>query len=89
MISDKPEGWLNLISTTEKIQNDYEGTRWNEYFYYMAQKLSFKSQSIELNCKGFTGISVGDLCSFEVPSYEPVSEKIIHQILIRIWVVVI
>ena len=31
-----------------------------------AQKLSFKSQSISLDCKGFTGLSVGDLCSFEV-----------------------
>ena len=26
---------------------------------------------LSLDCKGFTGISVGDLCSFEVPSYEP------------------
>jgi len=26
---------------------------------------------LSLDCKGFTGLSVGDLCSFEVPSYEP------------------
>jgi len=73
MISDKPEGRLNLISTTKNIQNDYE--RPDEERIYpanMAQKLSFRSQSIGLDCKGFTGISVGDLCSFEVPSYEPV-----------------
>ena len=75
MISDKPEGRLHLISTTEKLQNDYEGPDGERIFpANMAQKLSFKSQSIELNCKGFTGISVGDLCSFEVPSYEPVKK---------------
>jgi len=73
MISDKPEGRLNLISTTKNIQKDYEGPE-DERIYpaNMAQKLSFRSQSIELDCKGFTGLSVGDLCSFEVPSYEPV-----------------
>ena len=73
MISDKPEGRLNFISTTEKIQNDYEGPEGERIFpANMAQKLSFRSQSIGLDCKGFTGISVGDLCSFEVPCYEPV-----------------
>ena len=75
MISDKPEGRLNFISTTEKIQNDYEGPDGERIFpASMAQKLSFKSQVISLDCKGFTGISVGDLCSFEVPSYEPVGK---------------
>jgi len=76
MISDKPEGRLNFISTTEKIQNDYEGPDGERIFpASMAQKLSFRSQSIALDCKGFTGISVGDLCSFEVPSYEPVKKN--------------
>ena len=75
MISDKPEGRLNFISTTEKIQNDYEGPDGERIFpASMAQKLSFRSQVISLDCKGFTGISVGDLCSFEVPSYEPVKK---------------
>ena len=41
----------------------------NEYFYgSMHKKLSFKSQVISL-VVGFTGISVGDLCSFST-SYE-------------------
>ena len=76
MISDKPEGRLNFISTTEKIQNDYEGPDGERiYPASMAQKLSFKSQVISLDCRGFTGISVGDLCSFEVPSYEPVKKN--------------
>ena len=75
MISDKPEGRLNLISTTEKLQNDYEGPDGERiYPASNAQKLSFKSQVISLDCKGFTGISVGDICSFEVPSYEPVKK---------------
>ena len=52
MISDKPEGRLHFISTTEKIQNDYEGPDGERIFpANMAQKLSFKSQSLELNCK--------------------------------------
>ena len=72
MISDKPEGTMNFVSTTEKIQNDYEGPEGERiYPASMAQKLSFKSQVLSLDCKGFTGLSVGDLCSFEVPSYEP------------------
>ena len=75
MISDKPEGRLNFLSTTEKIQNDYEGPDGERiYPASNAQKLSFKSQVISLDCKGFTGISVGDICSFEVPSYEPVKK---------------
>ena len=72
MISDKPEGSLNFVSTTEKLQNDYEGPEGERTLPRNdAQKFSFKSQSISLDCKGFTGLSVGDLVSFEVPSYEP------------------
>ena len=72
MISDKAEGTLNFVSTTEKIQNDYEGPEGERiYPASMAQKLSFKSQVLSLDCKGFTGLSVGDLCSFEIPAYEP------------------
>ena len=72
MISDKPEGRLNFVSNTTKIQNDYKETDTARILpRSMAQKLSFRSQVLSLDCKGFTGISVGDLCSFEVPSYEP------------------
>lgn len=72
LISDKPEGTLNFVSTTEKIQNDYESEPLESIIPKSnAQKLSFRSQVLSLDCKGFTGISVGDLCSFEVPSYEP------------------
>ncbi|MGA1049608.1 MAG: hypothetical protein ACO3UU_16510, partial [Minisyncoccia bacterium] len=71
LISDKPEGTLNFVSSTSKIQNDYESEPFEElYNKMMSQKLSFRSQVLSLDCKGFTGISVGDLCSFEVPSYE-------------------
>lgn len=72
MISDKPEGTLNFVSTTEKLQNDYEGPEGERIMpTSMAQKLSFKSQVLSLDCKGFTGLSVGDLVSFEIPAYEP------------------
>jgi hypothetical protein len=72
MISDKPEGTMNFVSTTSKVQNEYEGPEGERIFpRALAQKLSFKSQVITLNARGFTGLSVGDLCSFEVPAYEP------------------
>jgi len=72
LISDKSEGVLNFVSSTTNVQNDYESEPFEVmYPRYMAQKLSFSSQVVTLDCKGFTGVSVGDLCSFEVPSYEP------------------
>ena len=72
MISDKPEGRINFVSDTTKLQNDYVETDTKRILpRSLSQKLSFRSQVLSLDCKGFTGISVGDLCSFEVPSYEP------------------
>ena len=72
LLSDRAEGRLNFVSTTEQLQNEYEGEPYEVmYPRMMAQKLSFRSQVLSLDCKGFTGLSVGDLCSFEVPSYEP------------------
>tara|TARA_B100000029_G_scaffold350148_1_gene342560 strand:- start:223 stop:1713 length:1491 start_codon:yes stop_codon:yes gene_type:complete len=74
MISDHAEGTVNFVSTTKKVQNDYELPETDRMLpQSMSQKLAFRSQQLSLDCKGFTGISVGDLCSFEVPSYEPVS----------------
>ena len=72
LLSDRSEGRLNFISNTSNVQNDFKSEPYETiYPQSMAQKLSFKSQTISLDCKGFTGVSVGDLCSFEVPSYEP------------------
>src|SRR6056300_1315065 len=72
LLSDRSEGRLNFVSNTSAVQNDFESEPYEiMYPRMMAQKLSFRSQTLSLDCKGFTGISVGDLCSFEVPSYEP------------------
>ena len=72
LISDHAEGTVNFVSTTKKIQDDYELPETDRILpQSMSQKLSFRSQVISLDCKGFTGISVGDLCSWEMPSYEP------------------
>ena len=72
MISDKPEGRIMFVSDTTKLQNDYVETDTKRILpRSLSQKLSFRSQVLSLDCKGFTGLSVGDLCSFEVPSYEP------------------
>ena len=71
-MSDHADGTVNFVSTTKRVQNDYELPEEDRIFpQSMSQKLSFRSQVLSLDCKGFTGISVGDLCSFEVPSYEP------------------
>ena len=72
MISDMPEGTLNFVSNTQNLQMDYQSETYDKSIPRAnAQKSSFRSQVLSLDCKGFTGISVGDLCSFEVPSYEP------------------
>ena len=75
LMSDHADGTVNFVSTTKRVQNDYELPEEDRIFpQSMSQKLSFRSQVLSLDCKGFTGISVGDLCSFEVPSYEPVKK---------------
>lgn len=72
LISDKPEGTINFVSNTQNLQMDYDSETYDKSIPKSnSQKLSFRSQVLSLDCKGFTGISVGDLCSFEVPSYEP------------------
>ena len=72
LMSDHADGTVNFVSTTKRVQNDYELPEEDRIFpQSMSQKLSFRSQVLSLDCKGFTGFSVGDLCSFEVPSYEP------------------
>ena len=72
LMSDHAEGTVNFVSTTKKVYNTYELPEDERIIpQSMSQKLSFRSQVLSLDCKGFTGLSVGDLCSFEVPSYEP------------------
>ena len=37
----------------------------------LSQRLAFETMTLSLNCHGFTGLSVGELISFEMPAFEP------------------
>jgi len=70
--SDYPEGTLYFVSDTQKIHNTSE---YPDYYDIipkrLSQRLAFESFNISLDLPGFTGVSVGDLIAFEMPSYEP------------------
>ena len=74
--SDKSQGTTYFQSITEKIHNDYERppierlTQKN-----LSQKMALQSMRIGLEVPGFTGLSAGDIISFEMPSYEPADKK--------------
>jgi len=71
-LSDNPEGTLYFVSTTENVHTDYEQAPQEKILgKRLSQRLSFETMTLSLNCHGFTGLSVGELISFEMPAYEP------------------
>ena len=71
-LSDNPEGTLYFVSTTENIHTGFEQAPQEEILgKRVSQKLAFEANTLTLNCHGFTGLSVGELISFEMPSFEP------------------
>ena len=61
MISDKPEGRINFVSDTTKLQNDYVETDTKRILpRSLSQKLSFRSQVLSLDCNIWitSGISI-------------------------------
>ena len=75
-VSDFPEGVLMFHSTTEKTHNNFEGpvseiTTPRRISYQQA----FEAMKLTLEIPGFTGMSCGDLISFDHPNYEPVNES--------------
>lgn len=73
-ISDYPEGTTYLVSDTSKIHDNAEFPSYVDIVpKRLSQKLAFETMNISLNVPGFTGVSCGELISFEMPAYEPSS----------------
>ena len=73
ILSDYKDGKIYYQSTTSNIHNDQDRFNIADIITKReAQKKAFESQKISLQCRGFTGLSAGDIISFELPAYEPV-----------------
>jgi hypothetical protein len=71
-LSDNPEGTLYFVSTTENIHTGFEQAPQEKILgKRLSQRLSFETMTLSLNCHGFTGLSAGELISFEMPAFEP------------------
>ena len=67
-----PQGTQYMVSTTENVHSDVERVPHETNLpKRLSQRLSFETMSLNITVPGFTGLSVGDLISFEMPSYEP------------------
>jgi len=68
--SDFAEGTIHYQTSTSKIHNDYElAPRKDMDSQRISQKSAIGSLVIELTIPGFTGINVGEVIKFDVPSY--------------------
>ena len=71
-LSDNPDGSLYFVSTTENVHTGYEMAPQEKILgKRLSQRLAFETMTLSLNCHGFTGLSVGELISFEMPAFEP------------------
>ena len=71
-LSDSPEGTLYFVSTTENVHTGFEQAPQEKILgKRLSQRLAFETMTLSLNCHGFTGLSVGELISFEMPAFEP------------------
>ena len=74
--SDYSEGTLYYYTTTEKIHNSNELPDYENFISKsLSQKMMLQSMRIAMTVPGYTGLSVGDLISYEMPSYEPADKK--------------
>ena len=70
--SQFPQGTQYMVSTTENVHTDIERVPHEVNLpKRLSQRLAFETMSLTITVPGFTGISVGDLVAFEMPSYEP------------------
>jgi len=71
-LSDSPEGTLYFVSTTENVHTGFEQAPQEKILgKRLSQRFAFETMTLSLNCHGFTGLSVGELISFEMPAFEP------------------
>ena len=72
-MSDYNEGTSYMVTETKKVHNNTEFPTYSDITpKRVSQRLAFESFNISLNVPGFTGISCGEMISFEMPSYEPI-----------------
>ena len=74
-LDDHPEGNYLHTSDTKKVHNDFDSVDDEDKIQIAkSQEVMFDSFKMRLNLPGFTGLSVGDICSVEIPLYEQVNK---------------
>ena len=75
-LSDFAESTLYLYTNTQNIHNDVSEAPIKDILQKrLSQRLAFMSNRLELTLNGFTGVTAGDLITFEMPSYTPAGES--------------
>ena len=74
-LAEYPDGSFKHSSDTSKVHNDYEGiSSEDKDLKRIAQMAAFDSFKIKIRVPGFTGLSVGEIVTIELPRYEQVGE---------------
>ena len=75
-LSDFAESTLYLYTNTQNIHNGVGEAPIKDILQKrLSQRLAFMSNRLELTLNGFTGVTAGDLITFEMPSYTPAGES--------------
>lgn len=74
-LSDYPDTANYLWTNTTDIHDNIKTPDVKNYLQKrLSQRLAFASFKLELTVPGFTGLTAGDLITFEMPSYQPAGE---------------
>lgn len=74
-LSDFAESTLYLLGNTSQVHNNFEEPPIENILQKrLSQRLAFASNRLEITVPGFTGLSAGDLITFEMPSYTPAGD---------------
>ena len=74
-LTDYPESTLYLWPDTQSIHGDISSPPIKDILLKrLSQRLAFMSNRLEITVPGFTGVTAGDLITFEMPSYTPAGD---------------
>jgi hypothetical protein len=74
-LSDYPESTMYLWPDTQSIHGDISTPPIKDILLKrLSQRLAFMSNRLEITVPGFTGVTAGDLITFEMPSYTPAGD---------------
>jgi len=74
-LSDYPESTMYLWPDTQSIHGDISSPPIKDILLKrLSQRLAFMSNRLEITVPGFTGVTAGDLITFEMPSYTPAGD---------------